>query len=577
MLIRLLGAYSRPYRKPIAAITALQLVQISATLYLPTLNADVINNGVLPGDTGHVLRIGGVMLALTLVQMVCAGTAVYFSARTAMALGRDLRADVFAHVQTFSVREVGRFGAASLITRTTNDVQQIQTLVVMVFTLMVAAPIMGVGSVLLALRQDVSMSLLLLIVLPVLVTAMTLIVGRMGPLSASLQQRVDRINKVMREQLTGLRVVRAFVRDEHEQSRFAGANDDTLAVSLRLGHIQALMMPTVTVIMEFSSIAVLWFGGHRVDDGTLQPGTLIAFLQYLTQILQAVMLAMLAFILSPRARVCAERIQEVLDTASSVVPPLVAAPPRSSGGLELRDVEFRYPGAQKPVLHGVSLTALPGRTTAIVGSTGSGKTTLLQLVPRLFDADAGQVLLGGTDVRTVDRTALAATVGLVTQRPYLFSGTVASNLRYGNPDASDEELWRALDIAQARDFVTALPEGLQASIAQGGSNVSGGQRQRLAVARVLVARPSVYLFDDSFSALDAATEARLRDALASAAADATLVVVAQRVSSVRDADCILVLDEGHVVGDGTHTELMAGSETYREIVLSQLTEEEAAA
>ncbi|ESU50755.1 ABC transporter ATP-binding protein/permease [Streptomyces filamentosus] len=577
MLIRLLTLYLRPYARSITAVLALQLVQISATLYLPTLNADVINNGVLPGDTGHVLRTGGVMLVLTLVQMVCAGTAVYFSARTAMALGRDLRADVFSHVQTFSVREVGRFGAASLITRTTNDVSQIQTLVVMVFTLMVAAPIMGVGSVLLALRQDVSMSLLLLIVLPVLVTAVTLIVSRMGPLSASLQQRVDRINKVMREQLTGLRVVRAFVRDEHEQSRFAAANNDTLAVSLRLGRIQALMMPTVTIVMEFSSIAVLWFGGHRVDDGTLQPGTLIAFLQYLTQILQAVMLAMLAFILSPRARVCAGRIQEVLDTPSSVVPPAVAAPPGPSGGLEIRYVAFRYPGAQEPVLHDVSLTARPGRTTAIVGSTGSGKTTLLQLVPRLFDADEGCVRVAGTDVRDMDRRTLAATVGLVTQRPYLFSGTIASNLRYGNPEASDEELWRALEVAQARDFVTSLPEGLQAPVAQGGSNVSGGQRQRLAIARVLVTRPAICLFDDSYSALDAATEARLRRALAEERADTTIVVVAQRVSSVRDADRIVVLDEGRVVGSGTHDELMDDSETYREIVLSQLTEEEAAA
>jgi ATP-binding cassette subfamily B multidrug efflux pump len=576
VLFRLLTAGLRPYARSVAAIAALQLAQVTATLYLPTLNADAIDNGVLRGDTGHVLRVGVVMLALTLVQMACAAVAVYLSARTAMALGRDLRAQVFARVRTFSVREVGRFGAASLITRTTNDVQQIQTLLVMVFTLVVAAPVMGVGALVMAVRQDAPLSVLLVVVLPVLTCAMGVIFGRQMPLSASLQERVDRVTRVVREQITGIRVVRAFVRDRHEQARFAEVNRDLLDVGLRLGRMQAFGMPTAMLIMEFSGIAVLWFGGHRVAGGGMQPGTLIAFLQYLTQILQAVMMAMLAFLLSPRAGVCARRIREVLDTDSSLT--LSRAPVTElgePGRLELRGVGFRYPGAEESVLRGVSLTVRPGETVAVVGSTGSGKSTLMQLVPRLFDASEGQVLVGGTDVRELDRAALAATVGLVSQRPYLFSGTIASSLRYGRPGASDEELWQALQTAQARTFVEALPEGLNAPVAQGGSNLSGGQRQRLAIARVLLARPDLYLFDDSFSALDAATDARLRAALAERTAGATVVIVAQRVSTVRHADRIVVLDEGRVEASGTHTELMDTSPTYREIVLSQLTVKEA--
>lgn len=577
VLLRLLAVGLRPYAGSVAAIGVLQLVQITATLYLPTLNADAINLGVLTGDTGHVLRVGGLMLGVTLVQMVCAAAAVYVSARTAMALGRDLRAQVFARVQTFSVREVGRFGAASLITRTTNDVQQIQTLVVLVFTLVVAAPVMGVGALVMAVRLDAPLSLLLVVVLPVLTCAMGVIFGRQMPLSASLQQRVDRVTKVVREQITGIRVVRAFVRDRHEQERFAEVNRDLLDVGLRLGRIQAFGMPTAMLIMEFSGIAVLWFGGHRVDGGGMQAGTLIAFLQYLTQILQAVMMAMMAFLLSPRASVCATRLREVLDTSSSLTLP--ASPVTElgePGRLELRGVGFRYPGAEEPVLRGVSLTAHPGQTLAVVGSTGSGKTTLLHLIPRLFDATEGQVLVGGTDVREMDRATLAATVGLVSQKPYLFSGTIASTLRYGRPEATDDELRQALQTAQARDFVEALPEGLDARVAQGGNNLSGGQRQRLAIARVLLARPDVYLFDDSFSALDAATDARLRAALAERTAGATVVIVAQRVATVRRADRIVVLDEGRVEASGTHSELMDASPTYREIVLSQMTAEEAA-
>ncbi|NEB13994.1 ABC transporter ATP-binding protein [Streptomyces coelicoflavus] len=577
MLFRLLAAGLRPYARDVARIAVLQLVQITATLYLPTLNADAVNHGVLAGDSGHVVRVGGVMLGVTLVQMACAGVAFHLSARTAMALGRDLRAQLFARVQTFSVREVGRFGAASLITRATHDVQQIQTLVLMVFTLVVAAPVMGVGALVMAVGLDAELSLLLVVVLPVLTCAMGVIFGRQMPLSASLQRRVDRVTKVVREQITGIRVVRAFVRDRHEQERFAEVNRDLLDVGLRLGRIQAFGMPTGTLILEFSGIAVLWFGGHRVAGDGMQAGTLIAFLQYLTQIMQAVMMAMMAFLLSPRASVCATRIREVLDTRSSLtLPDTPATALPEPGHLELRDVGFRYPGAQEPVLRGISLTAQPGETVAVVGSTGSGKTTLLHLVPRLFDATDGQVLVGGTDVRETDRATLAATVGLVSQKPYLFSGTIASTLRYGRPEATDEELWQALETAQARDFVEALPERLGAPVAQGGGNLSGGQRQRLAIARVLLARPDVYLFDDSFSALDAATDARLRSALTARTAGATVVIVAQRVFTVRHADRIVVLDEGRTEATGTHEELMDTSPTYREIALSQMTAEEAA-
>lgn len=578
VLLRLLAAGLRPYAGPVAAIAVLQLAQVTAALYLPTLNADAVNHGVLRGDTGHVLRAGGVMLALTLVQMVCAAAAVYVSARTAMALGRDLRSAVFARVRTFSAREVGRFGAASLITRTTNDVQQIQALALLLFTLMLTAPVTGVGAIVMAVRQDAPLSLLLVAVLPVLTSAMVVIFGRQVPLSASLQQRVDRVTKLVRERITGIRVVRAFVRDGHEQARFAEANRDLLEVGLRLGRMQAFAMPTAMLIMEFSGIAVLWFGGHRVAGGGIQAGTLIAFLQYLTQILQAVMMAMMAFVLSPRAGACACRIREVLDTESSLATPSVPVTRLlEPGRLELRGVGFRYPGAEEPVLREVSLTVRPGQTVAVVGSTGSGKSTLLHLVARLLDASEGQVLVGGVDVRHMDRATLAAAVGLVSQRPYLFSGTVASTLRYGRPEASEDELWQALETAQARDFVEALPDGLDAPVTQGGGNFSGGQRQRLAIARVLLARPDLYVFDDSFSALDAATDARLRAALAERTAGATVVIVAQRVTTVRHADRIVVLDEGRVEASGTHAELMAASPTYREIVLSQLTAEEAAA
>ncbi|MGW7051255.1 ABC transporter ATP-binding protein [Streptomyces sp. NPDC054887] len=577
MLIRLLRAHLRPYRKPVALLVLLQLLQTSATLYLPTLNADIIDNGVVAGDTGYILEFGGVMIAVSLAQVVCNIGAVYYGARTAAALGRDVRAAVFDQVQSFSARELGHFGAPSLITRTTNDVQQVQTLVLMAFTLMVSAPIMCVGGIVMALGQDVPLSGVLLAVVPVLGISVGLIVRRMRPLFRTMQERLDTVNQVLREQITGNRVIRAFVRDAYEKDRFREANTALTDVSLSSGRLMALMFPVVMTVVNVSSIAVVWFGAHRIEAGGMEIGALTAFLAYLMQIVMAVMMATFMFMMVPRAEVCAERIEEVLDTASSVVPPKEPVRElRGRGQLELRGAEFRYPGAEEPVLRDVDLVARPGETTAIIGSTGSGKSTLLGLVPRLFDATGGQVLVDGVDVRTLDPVLMAKTVSLVPQKPYLFSGTVATNLRYGKPDATDEELWHALEVAQAREFVERLDGGLDAPVSQGGTNVSGGQRQRLAIARTLVRRPRVYLFDDSFSALDYTTDAALRAALGRETADATVVIVAQRVSTIRDADRIVVLDEGRVVGTGRHHELMAGNTTYREIVLSQLTEAEAA-
>lgn len=576
MLIRLLRDHLRPYRRPAALLVLLQLVQTSATLYLPSLNADIIDNGVVLGDTGHILRVGTVMAAVSLVQVACNIGAVYYAARTAAAIGRDIRAAVFDRVQSFSARELGQFGAPSLITRTTNDVQQVQMLVLTSFTLMVSAPIMCVGGIVMALGQDVPLSSVLLGVVPVLAVLVGLIVARMRPLFRTMQKRIDGVNRVLREQITGIRVIRAFVKDGYEQRRFHEHNAGLMDVQLRSGRLMALMFPTVTTVVNLSGVVVVWFGAHRIASGEMEIGALTAFLAYLMQIVMSVMMATFMFIQVPRAEVCAERVVEVLDTASSVMPP--SDPVRAlrrSGRLELRGVGFRYPGAQAPVLEGIDLLAQPGGTTAVIGSTGSGKSTLLGLVPRLFDVTAGTVLIDGKDVRTLDPELLARTVGLVPQHPYLFTGTVASNLRYGRPGASDEELWEALDVAQAREFVAAMDGGLEAHIGQGGNNVSGGQRQRLAIARVLVHRPGIYLFDDSFSALDYATDSALRSALARRTAEATVLIVAQRVATIRDADRILVLDEGRLVGAGRHEELMEENVTYREIVLSQLTEREA--
>jgi ATP-binding cassette, subfamily B, multidrug efflux pump len=578
VLIRLLREYLRPYRKPLSLVLLLQLAQTLATLYLPTLNADIIDKGVIPGNTRYILSIGGVMLAITLVQIACAVGAVYFGARTAMALGRDVRHRIFSHVLRFSDREVNHLGTASLITRTTNDVQQVQMLAIMTFTLLLSAPIMCIGGIILALNQDVPLSSLLLVAVPLLGVAVTLIIRRMRPLFRQMQERLDNINRVLREQITGVRVIRAFVRDPQERDRFAGASTQLFESALGAGKLMALMFPSVMLVLNLSTVAVVWFGGHLIADGSMQIGSLTAFITYLAQILMSVMMATFMFMLVPRAEVSAERIMEVTDTQPDISAP--ARPQRAAGPagrLELRAAEFRHPGAEQPVLRDISFTALPGQTTAIIGGTGSGKTTLINLIPRLIDVTGGAVLVSGVDVRELDPAALSAAVGLVPQKPYLFSGTVATNLRYGNQQATDEELWRALEIAQARDFVERMPGGLDAQIAQGGTNVSGGQRQRLAIARALVHKPQIYLFDDSFSALDYATDARLRSALATEVTDATMIIVAQRVSTIRQADQILVLDAGQIVARGTHGELMDSSETYREIVLSQLTEQEAAA
>jgi ATP-binding cassette subfamily B multidrug efflux pump len=578
MLWRILTERLAPYKPQMGLVVLLQFVGTMAALYLPSLNADIIDKGVAQGDTGYIVSTGGVMLAVSFVQILCSAGAVFVGARTAMSFGRDVRAAIFHRVGAYSSREVYQLGAPSLITRNTNDVQQIQMLVLMTFTMMVAAPIMMVGGVLMAMREDIGLSWLLTVSVPLLFACVAFIISRMVPGFRLMQTRIDGVNRILREQITGIRVVRAFVREPYETTRFGRANDDLTEVALRTGRWMATMFPTVMLILNVSSVAVLWFGGHRVDDGSMQIGQLTAFLSYLVQILMSVMMATFMLMMIPRASVCADRVAEVFDTDSSVVPP--TAPVTSlegHGELEFRGVEFTYPGADAPVLRDLTFSASPGRTTAVIGSTGAGKTTLVNLVPRLFDVTAGEVYVDGVDVRDLEPDLLWSRLGLVPQKAFLFSGTVASNLRYGKPDATEEEMWEALEIAQARDFVESMPEGLEAPIAQGGTNVSGGQRQRLAIARAVIRRPEIYLFDDSFSALDLATDARLRAALAPVTTEATVVIVAQRVSTIVDADQILVLEDGEVVGRGRHEELLETCETYQEIVRSQLTAEEAAA
>jgi ATP-binding cassette subfamily B multidrug efflux pump len=577
MLWKLLARFLRPHWPLLAAVVVFQLAQSIASLYLPTLNADIIDEGVAKGDTAYILSTGAVMLGITLAQIICAVIAVYFGAKAAMKLGRDLRGAVFSRVGEFSEQEVTRFGAASLITRSTNDVQQVQMLVLMTATLMVSAPILCIGGIILAVRQDLELSWLIAVSVPVLLIAVGLIVVRMVPLFQKMQKRIDAVNRVLREQLIGIRVVRAFVREGVETERFHKENTDVTDVALRAGRLMALMFPVVMLVLNVSSVAVIWFGSFRIENGSMQVGTLIAFLSYLMQILMSVMMATFMAVMIPRAAVCADRIGEVLETDSSVHPPVNPVTETTHNGeIELLDVGFAYPGAEQPVLSNVSFIARAGQTTAIVGSTGSGKTTLVNLLPRLFDASSGSVLVDGVDVRELHPDLLWGHIGLVPQKPYLFSGTVRSNLQYGKPDATEEELWRALTTAQARDFVEEMEGGLDAPISQGGTNVSGGQRQRLAIARALVKRPELYIFDDSFSALDTATDARLRQALARNTDGATVIIVAQRVSTIVGSDQILVLDRGRIVGRGTHEELLESSETYREIVSSQLTAEEAA-
>ncbi|EYT53130.1 ABC transporter ATP-binding protein [Kocuria sp. UCD-OTCP] len=577
MLLRLVRQHTGRYLPWVLAVVALQLVATIAALLLPSLNARIIDEGVVRGDTGLILRVGEVMLGVALLQVAAAVAAVYCAARAAMGTGRDLRRAVHRQVGSFGSREVNGFGAPTLITRGTNDVQQIQMLVLMGLNFMVAAPIMCAGGIVMALREDAGLSWLVWVSVPVLGIAVGVLVGLLMPLFRLMQGRIDRINAVLREQIVGIRVVRAFVREDHERRRFAAANRELTDVSVRIGSLFVLMFPVITMILHLASAAVLWFGGQRVGAGQIQVGSLTAFLQYLLQILTAVMMGTFMVMMVPRAMVCAERITEVLRTEPSLREPAAPVVPASrTGVVELRDVTFRYPGAELPVLEGVGFRAGPGRTTAVVGATGSGKSTLLHLVPRLLDPTGGTVELDGVPLPRLSHEQIAARVALVPQRPYLFSGTVASNLRLGDAGATDEELWTALRTAQAEDFVRRMPGGLEAPIAQGGVNVSGGQRQRLCIARALVARPVVYLFDDSFSALDVATDARLRAALVPATRDATVLVVAQRVSTVRDADQILVLDAGRITARGTHDELLASSGTYREIVESQTRAEEVA-
>lgn len=577
MLIRLVREYLRPYHRPILIVVGLQLIGTMVMLYLPVLNADIIDQGVIFGDTGYIIERGGLMLAVSLLQVVCSITAVWFSARTAMAFGRDLRAGIFGQVGSFSAREVQQFGAPSLITRETNDVQQVQMLVLMGGTLMVSAPIMMIGGIVMAVHVNVGLSWLVLLVVPVLGAAIGFIVTRMIPSFALMQVRIDEVNRLLREQITGVRVVRAFVREPHETARFAAANENLTEVAIRAGRWLAGMFPTVMLVANVATVGVLWFGGHRVEAGTMNIGDLTAYISYLMQIVMSVMMATFMMMMIPRAAVCADRITEVLDTDSSVVP---SATPVTSlterGTLRFEDVEFTYPGAGVPVVRRVSFEASPGMTVAIIGSTGAGKSTLVNLVPRLFDATAGRVVVDGVDVRDLEPELLWSRLGLVPQRGFLFSGSIADNLRYGKPDATEAEMWAALEVAQARGFVEEKPDGLDTAITQGGTNVSGGQRQRLAIARAVIRRPEIYLFDDAFSALDLATDARLRAALKPITADATVVIVAQRVATIRDADLILVLEDGEVVGRGTHDELLASNQTYQEIVTSQLSAEEVA-
>ena len=579
-MIRLLRTYLRPYRAQVALVLGLLLVQAIANLYLPDLNADIINNGIAKGDNDYIIRTGGFMLGVTLVMGVASILAIYWGARSAMGFGRDVRSAIFRKVEGFSQVEVNHFGTASLITRNTNDVQQVQTVVFLALTAIISAPILAIGGIIMAVRQDVPLSGLLIVILPIMGLVIGLVMSRAIPLFRAMQTKLDRINQVMRETLAGVRVIRAFVRTGHEEVRFDTANRDLFDTAIRVNRLFALTIPVMTLILNLSLVAVMWFGAARVDSGAMPIGNLTAFLQYLMQILFAVLMAVIMFVFVPRAAVSAGRIQEVLEMEVSVRDPERAVPlPKVAqpGTVEFRDVEFRYPGAENPVLMEISFVARPGEMTAIVGSTGSGKSTLVNLIPRFYDVTGGTVLVDGVDVRELDRQDLWSLLGVIPQKSFLFAGTVASNLRYGDEKATDDELWHALEIAQGRDFVTEMEGGLEAPITQGGSNVSGGQRQRLAIARALVKRAPIYIFDDSFSALDFGTDARLRAALKAKLTGATLIIVAQRVGTIMKADRIVVMDAGRVVGIGTHAELLETNETYREIVYSQLSEAEAVA
>ena len=575
-LNRLIFTYLKPYWRELLAILVLQVLATAMSLYLPNLNAQIIDDGVVKGDTDLIWRSGALMLLFSLVQAAGQIGATWFGALTAMSLGRDLRAAIFDRALSFSTREMRDFGASSLLTRNTNDVLQVQTIVQTTLTIIVGAPIMMVGGFVMAVREDFGLSWIIAVSVAVLGVAVSLLVIFVSPLFQRMQTNLDNLNRVLREQISGIRVIRAFIREDHESRRFEGANEDVYSVTLRASRWMVLLFPIAMFMVNISSVAVIWFGAFRIDSGNIQIGQMTAFLNYLIQILISVMMSTMLLFLAPRSAVSADRILDVLDTEPTVAPPAdPVAPQELTGVVEFRDVTFTYPGAEDPVLANLSFTLTPGRTTAIIGSTGSGKSTLVNLIPRLYDVSSGEVLVDGVDVRRLDPDALWSRIGLVPQRPYLFSGTVASNLLYGRPDATPEQMWEALRIAQAADFVEKLDGGLAAHIAQGGTNVSGGQRQRLSIARALVKEPAVYVFDDSFSALDVATDARLRAALAPATADRATLIVAQRVATIRGADEILVLEHGRIVGRGTHEELLAGNATYQEIVDSQLSAEEA--
>ena len=573
---RLINRYIRPYWGLLSIVIVLQTIATIMSLYLPTLNARIIDEGVVVGDTGFIWSTGGIMLILSAVQGAAQIGAVWAGANTAMQFGRDVRTAIFKRALEFSTQELNKFGAPSLITRNTNDVQQVQMLVLMTCVMLVSAPITMVGGVFMALREDAGLSWIILAAVVILGIGIVILITQMGPLFESMQKRIDALNRVLREQITGIRVIRAFVREPHEAQRFERTNAELVDVTTRVGRLMAFLFPFVGFIMNLSTVAVMWFGAQRIESGNLQIGQLTAFIAYLMQILISVMMTTMLLVMAPRAAVSADRIMEVLGTESSVAPPTNPQSATGRGVVEFDDVTFAYPGAEAPVLKDINFTLTPGKTTAIIGSTGSGKSTLINLIPRLFDVTGGRVLVDGVDVRDFDPEDLWARVGLVPQKPYLFSGTVASNLRYGKPDATDDELWEALTVAQAADFVRERDGGLESPIAQGGTNVSGGQRQRLAIARALVKKPGVYIFDDSFSALDVTTDARLRAALRPVTRDAAVLVVAQRISTITGADEILVVDDGEIVGRGTHEQLLASNETYQEIVESQLSAEEAA-